>query len=450
MDEKTLSLSDRLLFQEAKSKELASFFQNSVWDFDHESSAPSGRILKAHFILKWSKNPDGSPRAKARLITQNFKDPDALGGLVDRTAPTLTRLSRHTLLSLAANLGWGAATGDISTAFLQGKEHSTARTLWIRLPADARKMLGITEPSVVMKLRKPMYGLVDAPRAWYCEATERLERLGFVRHPLDQCLFLLYDWETLDSLGRPQLVCALGLYVDDLLAIGNSVDPRYCSARDRLQQTFVFREWHERKPSVEYLGAEIEQSPEGVLRYHQAKYLSKLHPITIPNSRLCDPTSPVTERERTQLRALLGGLQWVATQSSPHIQPHTSMLAGLTTKATVSTLQAANKALRFAKHNADVGFSYPYLGPVDELVVVAYSDASFACRDDLSSQGGYLITLCHKDALEKGNAFTYHVLDWRSFKLPRVARSTLSAEGQAAADTSPPCFSKRSLILSWT
>ena len=66
-------------------------------------------------------------------------------------------------------------------------------------------------------------------------------------------------------------------------------------------------------------------------------------------------------------------------------------------------------------------------------MVVAYSDASFACMEDLSSQGGYLVTLCHKDSLQKGAPFVFHVLDWRSFKLPRVARSTLSAEGQAAA-----------------
>ena len=292
-------------------------------------------------------------------------------------------------------------------------------------------MLGITDSRVVMKLRKPIYGLVDAPRAWYKEAAERLERLGFTRHPLDQCLFLWHDRQDLDSSGRPRLICGL---------IGDASDPRYISLRSSLQKAFSFREWHEHEPRVEYLGAEIETDPDGNLKHHQSKYLAKLHPITIPNDRLSDPSAPVTEKERTGLRALLGGLQWVATQSSPHVQPHTSMLAGMTTRATVATLQAANKALRFAKQNADVGLCYGPLGSLDDLVVVAYSDASFACRDDLSSQGGYLVTLCHKDAVEKGVVHTYHVLDWRSFKLQRVARSTLSAEGQAAAEASDAIY----------
>ena len=404
-----------------------------MWEFDTESSAPAGRILKAHFILKWSKHPDGSPRAKARLITQGFKDPDALNGLVDRTSPTLTRLARHCMLSLAATLGWDVSTGDITTAFLQGKAYDGQRTLWIRLPADARKMLGLSDTKVVMRLLKPIYGLVDAPRAWYREACSRLEALGFRRHPLDQCVFLYYD-------ESKRLVLAVGLYVDDLLCIGDGSSKACCDAKARLKDAFAFREWHEGERSVEYLGSQIERLPDGSTKYHQAKYFAKLHPITVDKARAASPEDPVTEKERTKLRALLGGLQWAATQSAPHVQPHTSMLAGQTSKATVATLLAANKALRFAKANSDVGLCYQYLGPFSDLVLVAYSDASFACRPDLSSQGGYLVTLCHKDALQKGTACAYHVLDWRSFRLPRVARSTLSAEGQAAAEAADALY----------
>ena len=55
-------------------------------------------------------------------------------------------------------------------------------------------------------------------------------------------------------------------------------------------------------------------------------------------------------------------------------------------------------------------------------------------------QGGYLITLSHKDMIQRGIPATYHVLDWRSFKLPRIARSTLSAESQAAAETADAVY----------
>ena len=117
---------------------------NQVWEFSHEGEAPANRVLKAHFILKWSKHPDGSPRAKARLITPGFRDPDALAGLLDSASPTLSRLGRTTLMSLASLRSWNTFIADITTAFLQGKEHRVSRTLWIRLPADAQAHLGPT------------------------------------------------------------------------------------------------------------------------------------------------------------------------------------------------------------------------------------------------------------------------------------------------------------------
>jgi hypothetical protein len=95
LSEKNMTLEDRLSFAEAKKAELASFFQNDVWEIDDRSSAPEGRVLKAHFILKWSKHADGTPRAKARLITQGFRDPDALAGVlttVSYTQPFSTQL----------------------------------------------------------------------------------------------------------------------------------------------------------------------------------------------------------------------------------------------------------------------------------------------------------------------------------------------------------------------
>ena len=157
-----MSLADRLLFLEAKRKELKSFFENDAWTMVDEKEAQPQRVLKAHFILKWSTNADGSPRAKARLITEGFRDPYAWSGALRTNSPTLTRLSRGMILSICGCMNWCPFTSDISTAFLQGKAHSKERTLSIRLPQDPRH-------SRVMQLHKPMYGLCDAPRAWCME-----------------------------------------------------------------------------------------------------------------------------------------------------------------------------------------------------------------------------------------------------------------------------------------
>jgi hypothetical protein len=67
------------------------------------------------------------------------------------------------------------------------------------------------------------------------------------------------------------------------------------------------------------------------------------------------------------------------------------------------------------------------------MTFVAFSDASFGCRADLASQGGFLLLMVNKNVAE-GTEGYYNILDWRSWKLARIARSTLAAESQAASE----------------
>ena len=59
--------------------------------------------------------------------------------------------------------------------------------------------------------------------------------------------------------------------------------------------------------------------------------------------------------------------------------------------------------------------------------MIAMSDAAWGVRRNNESQGGYLIFLCNQQALEDGSTQDYIILDWRSFKLPRISRSFLNA-----------------------
>ena len=159
----------------SKMKDLKSFFDNHVWVFDSVKNAEPSRTLTSRVLLKWSKNPDGSPRAKARLIVRGYTDPDALQGKVETSSPTTTRLARSMLFSMTANLSWSMWTADVSTAFLQGRPQS--RQLWVKLPSEALALLGADEETRMLLL-KPCYGQLDAPRGWYLEAVSRLLGIG--------------------------------------------------------------------------------------------------------------------------------------------------------------------------------------------------------------------------------------------------------------------------------
>ena len=43
------------------------------------------------------------------------------------------------------------------------------------------------------------------------------------------------------------------------------------------------------------------------------------------------------------------------------------------------------------------------------MTFVVYSDASFATRSDLSSQGGYLLAMCHRDVADVKGITTFSI-----------------------------------------
>ena len=97
LNERYISLADKLASTEAKQKELASFFENDVWTFDSEENIKPGRVLRAKFIVSWKRNEDeaGSPRAKARLICQGYR-PRCSWWIIDHSLTnTDTPLTRY-------------------------------------------------------------------------------------------------------------------------------------------------------------------------------------------------------------------------------------------------------------------------------------------------------------------------------------------------------------------
>eukprot|EP00913_Durusdinium_trenchii_P003738 g3460.t1 len=443
VNERLLGPQERAMFKEAKIKELKSFFGHHVWTFQTVQEADPGRTLSSRILLKWSRNPDGTPRAKARLIVRGFADPDALAGKIETSSPTTTRLSRSMVLSLAATMGWSTWTADVSTAFLQGREQD--RKLWVKLPAEALSLLGGDE-NTRMLLLKPCYGQIDAPRGWFLEAVSRLKRGGLKQHALDPCAFLIYELDDehydpadpvhteVSGLGERRLVGMVIMHVDDLLGAGCLKSPRYQAVVEQLKSNFSFREWKEDQKILEYCGCELEKLDEGGTCLYQTKYMEKVKPIAMDKKR--SPAELLKEREITQLRGLLGSLQWPAVQTAPHLQCSTSLLAGQISKATVQTVLDCNRLLKFAKDNKDVGLQYRHIGHPSELRLLCFFDAGFSTRNDGSSQGGYVLMMVNDKLMKSDDEDFYHILDWKSFKTPRVARSSLGAEAQAGGQAS--------------
>lgn len=382
-------------------------------------------------------------------------DPDAWEGTVPTSSPTTTRLSRSILLSLAATMSWPVWTSDIATAFLQGKPQS--RKLWVQLPAECLQLLGAT-PDARMLLLKPCYGQIDAPRSWYMAAVDKLLDMGLQQHPQDPCCFLAYesdlnpdykfDQEHPHLFGPCGLCGIIIMHVDDMLGCGAETSSCYRSLIARLKNTFNFREWKTGKDGsdLSYCGCDLKLTEAGGYKLEQSTYMKKVKPITIDKRR--DASEACSEKDTSQLRALLGSLQWPSVQSSPHLQGSTSILSGCVSRATTQTLSECNKLLKFGKENSDIGLTYEHIGSVEDLRLLCFFDAAFATRNDSSSQLGYIIVLIDKSLLQPdGPEGAYHIVDWRSQKTPRVARSSLGAEAQAGGQA---CDAVEHVCVYWS
>ena len=109
--------------------------------------------------------------------------------------------------------------------FLQGLPQE--RLLWVKLPADALNILGGDENTRMLS-HKPVYGQLDAPKRWYLEASRRLRSLNWTPHPMDPCLWCLYEPAVEGS--TPVLCGLLCLHVDDMLGTGNPQSDTYLAS----------------------------------------------------------------------------------------------------------------------------------------------------------------------------------------------------------------------------
>ncbi|CAL1144411.1 unnamed protein product [Cladocopium goreaui] len=214
-----------------------------------------------------------------------------------------------------------------------------------------------------------------------------------------------------------------------MLISGNPHNACYNSAKKLLREKFNFKHWTHipEREKLDFCGCSFVKTSYG---YHlgQPDYFSKIKPITIDPKRR--DSAMATQNEVSALRAVLGALQWPSTQTAPQLG---------------ATVSHANKALKNSNVNKDVGLQFRPLGQISDMVLVAMSDVSWGIRREGHSQGGYLLMLAPKEILD-GETTNYIILDWRSFRLPRVSRSSLNSESQACAAAMDSLEYTRALI----
>ncbi|CAE7927690.1 ubiB [Symbiodinium sp. KB8] len=309
------------------------------------------------WMLKWDAKDRG------------FEDPD-LETIVS-SSPTMSRRTRQLFYLLTKVKGWQSLKGDVKAAFLQGNESQLARGIYAQAPPELARRLGVP-PWAAVQLQKAAYGLVNAPAEWYRTVHHELSKLGFERLRTEPCGWRL---TTTTAEGRQVLLGIIIAHVDDFLVCGDVNNELWMEALSKFYSRFRWSPWE----TNEYMhcGVRVKEARDEVI-LEQGDYCASIDQVQFEKR---DENLPASPEEVTQLRGVSGAIR--AYSTAPQYMATLSMLQSQTSKATVATLQAANKLAREVYAQRHMCIKIPDLQvEQDEITSVAWCDAAVGNRPD--------------------------------------------------------------------
>jgi hypothetical protein len=194
-----------LSWRRAMEEEYDALITNNTWEL---VPRPVGsNVVTGKWIFKHKFNSDGTlERYKARWVLHGFTQ--RLGIDYDETfSPVVKPATVRTVLSLTVSHSWLIHQLDVKNALL----HVTlSETVYCSQPTG---FVDPTQAGRVCRLNKSLYGLNQAPRAWYSRFATYLLRLGFVEAKSDTSLYVF---------PRSADMVYLLLYVDDIVLTASS------------------------------------------------------------------------------------------------------------------------------------------------------------------------------------------------------------------------------------
>ncbi|CAI7898196.1 unnamed protein product, partial [Closterium sp. NIES-53] len=151
-----------------------------------EVPPPGANIVSGMWIFRVKRPPGSPPLFKARYVARGFSQRQGVD-YFQTFSPTPTMTTLRVLLHVAAQRDYELHSLDFSTAFLQSNLHEE---IWLSRPPG---FTGSFPPGTQWSLRRPVYGLRQAPREWHDTLRTTLVALGFAPSTADPSLFLRTD-----------------------------------------------------------------------------------------------------------------------------------------------------------------------------------------------------------------------------------------------------------------
>ncbi|GKB47732.1 putative ribonuclease H-like domain-containing protein [Tanacetum coccineum] len=319
---------------------------------------------------------------KARLVAQGHRQEEGID--YDEVFAPVARIEAISLfLAFASYKGFLVYQMDVKSAFLYG---TIGEKVYVHQPLG---FVDLAHPNKVYKVVKALYGLHQAPKAWYETLSSFLLENGFRRGTIDKTLFIKKNKSN---------IMLVQVYVDDI--IFGSTKKSMCTEFDK-----------------------VKQQPDGIF-ISQDKYVAdilkkfdfcSIKTATTPiesNKPLVKDEAGV-EVDVHEYRSMIGSLMYLTT-SRLYIMFAVCACARFQVTPKASHLHAVKRIFRYLKHQPRLGLWYPRDSPFE---LEAFSDSDYA--------GGSLdrkSTTCGCQFLGR------RLISWQCKKQTIVANSTTGAE----------------------
>ena len=372
------------------------------------------------WVFKTKLNENGEvDKCMARLVAKGYAQQHG----IDYTkvfAPVARWDTIRMIIALVARNSCSVYRFDVKSDFLHGDLNEA---VFVEQPQDYGKK---GEEYKVYKLKKALYGIKQAPRAWYNRIEAYFVKEGFERCNCERTLFI--------KRGDGGKILIVSLYIDDLIFTGND-ESMFVKFKNSMKLEFDMTDLGKMKY---FLGVEVLQNLEGIYisqrkyakdvleRFRMEKSNSVKNPIVSGVRLMKDEEG--SKVNATMYKQLVGSLMYL-TATRPDLMYMVSLINRFMASPTELHLQAAKRVLRYLKGIVDLGVFYRNEGNGE---LMAYTDSDYAGDvDDRKSTSGYVFLL------NEG------AVSWSSKKQPVIALSTIEAEFVAAITCAcvTQCFS---------
>ncbi|GJW11155.1 putative ribonuclease H-like domain-containing protein [Tanacetum coccineum] len=345
---------------QAMQEELLQFKLQQVWvlvDLPHGM-----KVIGTKWVYRNKRDERGVVvRNKARLVAQGYTQEEGID--YDEVFAPVARIEAIRLfLAFASFMGFIVYQMDVKSAFLYG---TIDEEVYVSQPPG---FVDPDHPTKVYKVVKALYGLHQAPRAWYATLSTFLEKHGYKRGTIDKTLFIKRDKKD---------IMLVQVYVDDI--IFGSTNKSWCAEFEALMKSrFQMSSMGE---LTFFLGLQVKQNKGGIF-ISQDKYVAEiLKKFDLVNVKAAitpmETKLPLTKDEEAfdvdvhLYRSMIGSLMYL-TASRPDIMYAVCVCSRFQVTPKTSHLNAVKRIFKYLKGKPNLGLWYPRESPFD---LEAFSDS---------------------------------------------------------------------------